>query len=315
MNSIAGEAKVGAPMIARPKRRLNPKKKHDYMWGYLMILPTMVGTIIFNFWPLVQSLYLSFTKWGAFGSYSWGGLVNYRRLFSDPNLAMALRNTIVYALMVVPASLALSILVAVLLNQDIRGVGVYRTLYFLPVVTMTVAVGMVWRWLYNADFGLINHILKLVSIEGPRWLTDPSWSLSSIAVVAIWGGIGHNMVILLSGLQSIPSTYYEAAEIDGANAFIKFFRITLPLLTPTIFFLAVTGLIGALQVFELIFMMIGPESPVIRQTQTLVFMFYREAFIFMDKGYAAAIIFILFLLVLVVTIMQFAAQKKWVHYE
>ena len=291
------------------------KKSQDWMWGYLMVLPIVAGATIFSIIPLIQSFYLSFTKWGAFGSYSWGGLRNFERMLADPNLALALKNTFVYTVLSVPLSIAISVVIAVLLNTRIRGVALYRTLYFLPVVTMPAAVGIVWRWLFNADFGIINHVLRLVGIEGPRWLTDPSLALYSLILVSVWSSIGHNMVILLSGLQGIPSVYYEAAEIDGANNYVQFFRITLPLLSPTLFFVTVTSLISAFQVFELIFLMIGPDSLVIRQTQSVVFLFYREAFINMDKGYASAISLLLFVIIMAVTVVQFRLQKRWVHYE
>jgi len=294
---------------------LNKQKRGDYFWAYLMIAPTLLGTIIFNIWPLLQSFYLSFTEWGAFGSYSWKGIVNYERLFNEPDLLIALKNTFVFTILSVPLGISLSIIVAVLLNQKIKGVTFYRTLYFLPVVTMPAAVAIVWKWLYNADYGLINYVLSLFSIQGPRWLTDPNLALYSIVLVAVWGAIGYNMVIILSGLQGISTTYYEAADIDGAGMFVKFFKITLPLLSPTLFFVTVMSLINTFQVFELIFMMIGPNSLVIENTQTVVYLFYEEAFINNDKGYAAAIAMALFLIILCVTILQFKLQKKWVHYE
>ena len=251
----------------------------------------------------------------AFGSILGVRLRNFERMLADPNLALALKNTFVYTVLSVPLSIAISVVIAVLLNTRIRGVALYRTLYFLPVVTMPAAVGIVWRWLFNADFGIINHVLRLVGIEGPRWLTDPSLALYSLILVSVWSSIGHNMVILLSGLQGIPSVYYEAAEIDGASNYVQFFRITLPLLSPTLFFVTVTSLISAFQVFELIFLMIGPDSLVIRQTQSVVFLFYREAFINMDKGYASAISLLLFIIIMAVTVVQFRLQKRWVHYE
>jgi len=294
---------------------INKKKLQDWFWAYLMILPTLAGTLIFSIWPLIQSFYLAFTKWGAFGSYEWGGTVNFERMLGDTVLWQSLRNTIVYTVGSVPAGIALSIVVAALLNTKIRGMSTYRTLYFLPVVTMPVAVAMVWRWLYNADFGLLNHMLRSVGIEGPRWLTDPKYAMLSLIIVSVWSSIGYNMVIFLSGLQGISKQYYEAADIDGASAFVQFFRITLPLLTPTIFFVTVTSLISAFQVFELIFTMIGINSPVIRHTQSIVFYFYRQAFVNMDKGYASAIALLLFAIIMAVTIVQFRLQRRWVHYE
>ncbi|MCU6712881.1 sugar ABC transporter permease [Paenibacillus sp. J5C_2022] len=283
------------------------------MWGYLMIAPLMLGLIIFYVWPVFQTFFYSFTDWGAFGNYKWSGTANYEKLLTDTNLLKAFRNTLIYIVFTVPVGIFISILIAVLLNQRIRGLSVFRTLYFLPVVTMPVAVAMVWKWLYNADYGLLNYALSKIGIDGPQWLTDPKLALYSIIVVAIWSSIGHNMIILLSGLQGISSSYYEAASIDGAGAFYKFFRITLPLLTPTIFFVSVISLIGAFQVFDLIFMMVG--NIVIDSTQSVVYLFYKYAFMQNMKGYASAVIVVLFFIILAVTFVQMKLQKRWVHYE
>ncbi|MBS4197394.1 carbohydrate ABC transporter permease [Lederbergia citri] len=307
--------KEGIPSLKKPKRKLSRVKRSDYFWAYAMIFPTMAGTFIFNIWPVFQSFYLSLTEWGGFGQYSFAGFVNYKRLFQDPNLISAFKNTAIYTVLSVPLGISLSILVAVLLNQKIKGVTFYRTLFFLPVVTMPAAVAIVWKWLYNADFGLINYSLSLIGVKGPGWLTDPKIALYSLVLVSVWGAIGYNMVIILSGLQGISKTYYEAAEIDGASPFAQFFKITLPLLTPTLFFVSVMSLINTFQVFELVFMMIGPNSPVIRDTHTLVYLFYEEAFINNDKGYAAAISLFIFVIILIFTILQFRMQEKWVHYD
>lgn len=288
-------------------------RRSDMMWGYLMIAPLMLGLIIFYVWPVFQTFFYSFTDWGAFGQYKWSGTDNYEKLLTDANLLKAFRNTFIYIIFTVPVGIFISILIAVLLNQRIRGLSVFRTLYFLPVVTMPVAVAMVWKWLYNADYGLLNYSLSKIGITGPQWLTDPNLALYSIIIVAIWSSIGHNMIILLSGLQGISSSYYEAASIDGAGAFYKFFRITLPLLTPTIFFVSVISLIGAFQVFDLIFMMVG--NIVIDSTQSVVYLFYKYAFMQNMKGYASAVIVVLFLIILAVTFVQMKLQKRWVHYE
>ena len=303
-----------AAKVARPRRRLTPTARSDLMWGYLMIAPLLIGLLIFYIWPVFQTLYFSFTEWGAFGKYHWTGLKNYEAMLHDPDLWMALRNTLIYTVLSVPISIALSILVAVLLNQKIRGVAFYRTLYFLPNITMPAAIALVWRWLYNADYGLINYLLSLVSIKGPRWISDPTIALYSLILLAIWGSVGYNMVIFLSGLQGIPSTYYEAASIDGAGPLAKFFRITIPLLSPTIFFATIISLIGAFQVFDAIFLMIGPNSPAIDRTQSVVYLFFKNAFLIDNKGYAAAIAMMLFVIILIVTIIQFRMQRRWVHY-
>lgn len=289
-------------------------KRNDYFWAYVMIAPTSLGLLIFYFWPLLQSIYFSMTKWGSFGKYEWVGAHNFARILEDKELWLAFKNTLVYTAISVPVSIALSIVIAVLLNQKIRGIGVYRTLYYLPVVTMAAAIAMVWRWIFNADFGILNYVLSLFSIDRIQWLTNPDLALYCVIAVAIWCSIGSNMILLLSGLQGISSHYYEAASIDGASVVSKFLHITLPMLTPTIFFVMVNSLIGAFQVFDLIFMML-PQSAALESSQTVVYLFYKQAFIFGDKGYASAIAMILFVVILLITVIQFRLQKKWVHYE
>jgi multiple sugar transport system permease protein len=279
-----------------------------------MIAPTLVGLLIFYIWPVFQTLYFSFTEWGAFGSYTWTGTANYSRMLTDSDLLRAFRNTFVFTILSVPGSIILSILVAVLLNQDIRGKTIYRTLYFLPAVTMPAAIAMIWRWLYNGDYGLINSLLGDVGIQGPHWTVDPSTALYALIIIGIWGSIGYNMVLFLAGLQAIPAVYYEAASIDGAGPLAKFFRITLPLLSPTIFFSLVISFINSLQVFDLIFLMVGPNNPAIESVQSIVFFFYKNAFLTNDKGYAAAIATVLFVIILAFTAVQLRLQRRWVHY-
>ncbi len=294
--------------------KVNSKKFSDYLWGYLMIAPLTIGITIFALWPVFRTFYFSLTKWGPFGNYSYIGMTNYLKMFNNPEFYLCLKNTFIYTL-VVPVSIVLSLLVAVLLNQKIKGVGLYRVLYFLPVVTMPTAIAMVWMWLYNGDYGIINYILSLVSIQGPRWLADKNTALFSIMIVSIWSSIGGNMILFLSGLQGISSTYYEAASIDGAGPLKQFFKITLPLLTPTIFFVSVMSLINAFQVFNLIYMMVGPDSFIVNSVKTIVYYFYLEGFREYHKGYASALVMILFVIIMVLTLIQFRMQKKWVHYE
>jgi multiple sugar transport system permease protein len=290
-------------------------KWRDALWAYALIAPLIIGLLIFYLWPIIQTIYFSFTKWGFFGKYTWTGLSNYQTMLSDQELGHALLNTTLYTVLTVAGSLVISLFVAVLLNQKIRGVGIYRTLYFLPVVTMPVAVAVTWRWLYNADFGLINALLGFLHIQGPGWLTDPKTALFAIIIVSIWGAVGNNMVLFLAGLQNIPQTYLEAAAIDGAGAGTRFFRVTLPLLSPTIFFVTVTSLISAFQIFDLIYLMLGNNSPAQGAAQTIVYLFYKEAFINGDKGYASAIAVFLLFIILIITLIQFLLQRRWVHYE
>lgn len=313
---VTREDSRGGVTIRRKPRRYTGR---DTFWGYLMIAPLMIGLLLFYFWPICQTFYFSFTTWGAFGKYQWSGLSNYQQLLQDPELLGALRNTLVFTVILVPSSIALSIIVAVLLNQKIRGVGIYRTLYFLPAVTMPAAIALVWKWLYNGDYGLINGLLSLLHIQGPRWVSDPNLALYSLTLVAIWSSVGNTMVLFLAGLQSIPGMYYEAAALDGANAFQRFWRITLPLLSPTIFFASVIALIQAFQVFDLVFLMFGAVSgaeinPALEATQTLVYLFFKQAFMLDNKGYAAAIVMLLFVIVLCITAIQLRLQRRWVHY-
>jgi multiple sugar transport system permease protein len=292
----------------------------DAFWGYAMIAPGLIGMLIFYIWPMFQTFYFSFTEWGPFGDAVWTGLANYRALFSGPEFLMALRNTLVYTVLSVSITEAIALVLAVLLNQKLRGMSVYRTLYFIPVVTMPVAIGLVWRWLYNSDYGIINYLLGLLGIEGANWLSDPSLALYAIVVVGVWSGIGYALVLFLAGLQTIPQEYYDAASVDGAGALVKFFRITLPLLSPTVFFVTVISLIDSLQVFDLIFVMISSgrsasTSPVIDQTQSLVYLFYKNTFVINEQGLGAAVVLTLFIIIVLITLAQFRLQRRWVHYE
>ena len=292
----------------------------DAFWGYAMIAPGFIGLLVFYIWPMLQTFYFSFTEWGPFGDAVWTGLANYRELFHGPEFLMALRNTLVYTVLSVSITEAIALVLAVLLNQKLRGMSVYRTLYFIPVVTMPVAIGLVWRWLYNSDYGIINYLLSLIGIQGANWLSDPDLALYAIVVVGVWSGIGYALVLFLAGLQTIPAEYYDAASVDGAGALVKFFRITLPLLSPTVFFVTVISLIDSLQVFDLIFVMISSgrsasTSPVIDQTQSLVYLFYKNTFVINEQGLGAAVVLTLFIIIVLITLAQFRLQRRWVHYE
>ncbi|MFF2495707.1 carbohydrate ABC transporter permease [Agromyces sp. NPDC058064] len=284
-------------------------------WALLFIGPTAAGLLAFYLWPTVRTFLMSFTESGPFGGSEFVGLDNYVRLFQDPELLGALRNTALYTVIAL-VGIPLAVAIAALLNTTgLRGRGVYRTLYFIPVVTMPAAIALVWRMIYNGDYGVLNEVLGVFGIEGKSWLTDPSTALVAIAVVGIWAGLGTNIVIFLAGLQGIPDTVMEAADLDGAGPVRKFFSITIPLLSPSIFFVSVISVIGALQVFDLIYMMLGQSNPAMPNTRTIVYLFYQAGFIDNEKGYAAAIAFLLLIIILILTVVQFRLQKKWVHYE
>lgn len=285
------------------------------LWALVFLGPTALGIAVFYLWPTVRTLIISFTKSGPFGGSEWVGIENYTRLFQDPELIGALRNTAIYTIIAL-IGIPLAVGIAALLNTaGLKGRSAYRTLYFIPVVTMPAAIALVWRMIYNGDYGVLNAALGAIGIDGRSWLTDPNTALIAIAVVGIWAGLGTNIVIFLAGLQGIPDTIMEAADLDGAGPVRKFFSITIPLLSPSIFFVSVISVIGALQVFDLIYMMLGRSNPAMPNTRTVVYLFYEAGFLDNDRGYAAAIAFLLLVIILILTVVQFRLQKKWVHYE
>ena len=213
--------------------------------------------------------------------------------------------------MEVPFSIAIALVLAVFLNRKIAGRAAYRTIFFLPMVAAPAAIAMVWRWLFNSEFGLLNHMFG-VNVE---WISNPSIAVFSIAVIGIWSIIGYNMVLFLAGLQEIPRDYYEAADIDGASGVRQFFNITIPLLSPTIFFVTITRVIGGLQVFDLIFMVMDKNNPALYKTQSIVYLFYQNSFVENNKGYGSTIVVLLIVIIMIITVFQMIAQKKWVHYN
>ncbi|SHF14589.1 carbohydrate ABC transporter membrane protein 1, CUT1 family (TC 3.A.1.1.-) [Atopostipes suicloacalis DSM 15692] len=294
----------------------NREKRSMMFWGWMLIAPTLIGLLILNIIPVIQTLIMSFQNVSTFGESTWVFFDNYKRLFEDPKFWLSLKNTLLYGIIQVPITVALSTLAAVLLNQKIKGVEVYRVIYFLPMIAAPAAVAMVWRWMYSSDYGLINSFLKFLGFSGNiEWLYNPQVVIWSLIIVGIWSNVGYNMILLLSGLQEIPKSYYEAADLDGAGTVQQFFKITLPLLTPQLFFVLVTSIISAFQVFDLIFVMFEATNPALSKVQSLVYQFYNETFILDDKGYGAAIVIILVVLIMIVTVIQLIGQKKWVNYD
>jgi multiple sugar transport system permease protein len=275
----------------------------------------MIGLFVLNIWPVFKTMYLSFTTTEGFNNTRWVGNANYVKLIGDTAVWQSTWNTILFTLIVVPVGVFLSLVVAALLNSKIKGKGIYRTIYFLPMVVAPAAVALLWKWLFNADYGLINYTLSVFGINGIQWLTDPKYALLSVCIVGIWSTLGYNMVILLAGLQNIPGTYYEAADIDGAGAVQKFFFITVPMVSPTLFFVVITQIMAALKQFDLVYMMADETNPALESVRTILYLFYENAFVVNDKGYASAIVVLAFLIIMVVTAIQFWLQKKWVHYE
>ena len=303
-------------MTVKTKRKGTRQSRNEFIWGWIFLLPTMAGLMILNIIPIFQTVYQSFFKTGAFGKGNvFIGLDNYIKMAGDSAVWLALFNTFKYTLVEVPVSIVIAIILAVLINQKLRGRTVYRVIYFLPMVAAPAAVAMVWRWLYNTEFGLLNHLRNMAGLGSVSWISNPRIAFISVAVVGIWSVIGYNMVLFLAGLQEIPRDFYEAASIDGANGIYQFFRITLPLISPTMFFVTVTRTIGALQVFDSIYMMMDRTNPALPKTQSLVYLFYKYSFTEGNKGYGSAIVVLLLAVIMVITVIQMICQKKWVSYN
>jgi multiple sugar transport system permease protein len=283
--------------------------------GWLFVGPVVLGTLIFNVLPLFPTVYASFTTWNGLGNLQWVGLANYQKIFAgrDPVLLVSLKNTIIFTIGYVPVAILVGLGLALLANQQLRGIVVFRALFFLPVITSVVAVGIVWRWIFSSPFGVMNWSLAQVGVSGPRWLGDPVWAMIAVILVSVWQVMGYNMVILLAGLQGVPQELLEAASIDGAGRVRRFWHITVPLLTPTIFFLSIIAVINSFQVFGLIYVMTGggPGS----STNVYVYYLWKEAFQLREMGYAAAMSWLLFLVILVITLVQWRLAKRWVHYQ
>lgn len=286
-------------------------ERREQKWALLMIAPTIIGLLVLNYYPLIDTFILSFTKTSTFGASKFVMFDNYIKMFQTPEFWKATWNTIVFCILTVPVGIALALLVAILLNSKVKFQGGFRTIFFLPMVCAPAAIAMVWRWMFNGEYGIINAIIG----QKIGWLTDPKTAIVGCAIVAIWSAIGYDAVLLLSGLQNISKSYYEAAEIDGASKIRQFFSITVPMISPTLFVTLIMRMMASLKVYDLIYMMIDVGNPVRPDVQSLMYLFYQEAFVAGNKGYAAAIVIWTILLIGIVTVFQFIGQKKWVNYE
>lgn len=294
------------------KKKQNKLRYHDSLWGYLFIAPQYIGILLFVFIPLGFSLLLCFMKWDFIQSPQWNGLGNIKIIFSKALTGKVFLNTFIIVFGYIPPSLFFSILLALALDKNIRGRTGYRIIYFLPTIASTVSISMIFILLYNTDYGLINIFLKQLGISGPNWLRSTKMSLPSLIILTTWRGIGYNMIIILGGLQSIPSTYYEAALIDGANSFQRLKSITLPLLSSSIFFVIVILIIQMFKIFIEPFILTdgGPAD----STNVVVLYLYRLAFDYFRVGEASVVSWILFITILIITLFQFKLSK-WVYYE
>ncbi len=279
-----------------------------------MIMPALLGTAIFILIPVAGSFFISLTRWNLISPPDFVGFENYSKLLSDPLFYHVLITTIIYALAVVIFSITIPLILAVALNQKIKGIVLFRTAYFLPVITPMIVAAIVWSWIFDPNNGILNFMLIKTGISTPPlWLFDKFWAIIAIIIVSVWKNIGYNMIIFLAGLQGIPDSLYEAADIDGATSINKLFHVTIPMLTPTIFFVCIMSTISSFQVFDLIYLMTdgGPENA----TMVIVYWLFKNAFEFFKLGYASSIAYVLFIIILVLTLVQWKLRKKWVMYE
>ena len=299
---------------AAPPRRRRRRGRDGY-WPLVFLAPLMIGVVAFYFWPILATVLNSFASFDPFGGRTFAGLENYRTLLSDSFIPRAVLNTAVYTAIVL-LGIPIAVGIASLLTQKgLRFSRFYQVLFFLPAVSMPVAVALVWRMIFNQEFGVINWALSVIGIEGPYWTTAPWWALLAVSVVGLWSSLPLAVIILSAGLQGIPGELYEAAQLDGAGSLRRFLAVTVPLLTPSIFFLMVITAINGFQLFDLLFAMMGQANPAMADTQSLVYLFYSEAFRQHDQGYASVIALLILAIIGAFTLVQFRVQKRWVHYD
>jgi len=288
-------------------------RRAEGQWALFFLAPNLLGFLVFTAFPVLASLALSLTRWDLITPPVFVGVGNYALLLRDPLFWKVLFNTVYYTAGTVPLGIAVSLAFAVALNEPIRGRLGLRAVYFMPVVSSTVAVAMVWRWIYSPDFGLLNYLLSYLHLPVTPWLASTTWAMPAIIVMSIWKDMGYGIVIFLAGLQGIPQHLYDAAAVDGASRWQQFWGITLPLLSPTTFFVSVVYAINSFQVFGQIYMMTqgGPAHA----TSTMVYYIFQNAFQFFKMGYASALAWILFAVVFLFTLVQVRYQSTWVHYE
>ncbi len=302
---------------------MSHRDKAERMWGFIFVGFVVSGILTFMGFPLLYGIYISFFKWSIIGKNPvFLGLKNYASLLNDHLFVQALGNTVKYVIGIIVFCVPLSLLLALLFNREMPFVEGLKIAYYLPVITMMVAIAMVWRWVLSTEYGLLNYFLGFLGIKKVAWLTDPGWAMPGLIIMSIWKGVGFNMVLFLAGLKNIPTVYYEAADIDGAGNLKKFFKITLPLLSPTTFFILLTTVIHSFQIFEQALILFsggaggeitgaGPDNA----CNTLVLYLYNNAFKWQRAGYGSAQAFFLFIILIIFTIIQMRLQKRWVHYE
>lgn len=284
------------------------KLNKDGLWAILFLAPAVIGLCAFTIYPLLESLRISFTSWDLFSDKVFVGLKNYIDLFQDPTGLKVFRNTIVFTLLAVPIQIVISFFLAVALNQKIRGIRFFRGAYFLPAIASMVSISIVWQWLFNTDFGIVNYVVKAFGGSPVPWLTSTKYSLWTIIIVSCWKGMGYNMMIFLAGLQGVPSTYYEAAEVDGCTGLSRLVKIVIPLIKPTTLYVSITCVINSMQVFDQVMIITGGGPA--RSSSVLVQYLYENAFDYYKMGYASAIGWVMAIFIFILSVIQFRAMSS-----
>ena len=301
-------------MIANYFTRKLTTRQKEALQGYLFISPWFVGFLIFTAGPLLASLYLSFTQWSFIDTPSFIGLENYQYILEDPIFKQAVTVTVTYTLFSVPGILIWAFCLAWLMTRSLRGMRIFRTIYYLPAVIGGVPMALLWTWVFDPDNGILNHLFSLIGITGPNWLQDPTWALRAIIIISLWN-VGFPMIVFIAGIQNIPKVLYEVAILDGANTYRKLRHVTLPMLSPTILFLLVTQIIASFQVFDVVYVISQGRGGPLRSTLMYLLYFYQNAFDYFDMGYASALVWVLFLAIMVLTLLIIKSSSVWVYYE
>ncbi|MBG9791112.1 spermidine/putrescine ABC transporter permease [Paenibacillus dendritiformis] len=313
--------RVSTPAMRQGRRAGWSKKERHYVYlGLAFASPWIIGFLVFTVYPFFGSLYFSLTDYDLFSPPRWVGLDNYKQIIADSGFYKSLGNTFFMAFVSVPITLTCSLLIALLLNTKVKGINYYRTIFYLPSVIPIVASALLWTWMLNPDFGLINMTLRALGLPDPAWLLDPRYTKPSLILMSLWGS-GAGALIFLAALQGVPKQYYEAAQVDGANWWHRFWRITVPALSPIILFQLIMGLIGAFQIFTESYILAGGKvdggKSLGGPDQSLLFYavnLYQEAFVYLKMGYASALAWILFLIVLLITFVLLKTSGRWVYY-
>ena len=313
-DGVEPRRRTGPPLLARLVGVETRYQARYALWGYLFVLPWLLGLLIFTLGPVAVSFYLSFTQYDVLSAPQWIGLSNYQEaFFKDELFWSSIARTLTYCVLAVPLGLLGSLLLAMLLNRQAKGIGVFRTFFFLPSLTPTVALTMLWIWLLDPNFGLINQVLESVGLPALGWFASPDWALPAVVVTGLWAGWGGStMLIFLAGLQGVERSLLEAADIDGANGWTKFRHVTLPMISPTIFFNLVLGIIGAMQVFTVAY--VATEGGPRYATWFFALHIYNHAFKYFQMGYGSALAWLFLVALLVFTIIQLRLSRGWVYY-